>query len=653
MAKVPLEGDVLDANGRPCRTADLFGSLRSLLQTKTSRVLEALCGLSRRFQCSFSSRPTPNRMSFAKSDNPGGRTKSGGQSGMNKTSENLIDRVATVCSRSVGWLPKSETMNSSPVAHRIHCLLLAILALLAFEAHCLAEMQTVVVLPFANRSKDPSLHWMSESFPELLEERLKWPGLNVLGREERLLGFDRIGIPYNNRLAKASMIKIGQELDASILLLGEFSSDGKEIDVSISVLDLKKNFLKAPLKENGALEQFQTVCGRLAWKVLAQLDPTFPLSLDAYQSRFSQIPNLAFENYIRGLIESDRARQIRFFRQADKAYPNYSKAIFQLGRVYHQEKDYATSSLWLQRLVRLDSEVTEACFLLGLNQLYLKNYDNAVAEFERLSRVIPLNEVHSNLGIAMSLKGAKETAVQALQKAIDGDPAEADYHFNLGYHLWKTGDFAGALRTLQQVAERDDSDSEAQYLLYKCYRALGKEEESKAAWESAKALSPKVENWETRRQMPDLFRIQSNFDEASFRQLQLKIQELQESKADFLSPQDRAARDISRASQLLAAGKPDEAEQLLAQIILRAPDSADARLVMGRVFEAKGEKERAVSELRASLWLRDSAATRVFLSRLYLELNRRSEAQAQAMMALKLEPGNREAQDLVAKSATP
>lgn len=527
------------------------------------------------------------------------------------------------------------------------------MTLLALGEQCLAEVQTVVVLPFANRSKVAGLHWMSESFPELLEERLKWPGLNVLGREERLLGFDRIGIPYASDLSKASLIKIGQELDAHLLVLGEFDSDEKEIEVFVTVLDLKRNFLKASVREKGTLDQFQYICGRLVWKALAQLDPMFPLSLDAYLLRFPQVPNLALENYVRGLIESDRAKQIRFFRQADKLHPNYSKAIFQLGKIYHQEKDYATSSLWLQRLVRLDGEVTEASFLLGLNQLYLKNYDKAVAEFERLVRIIPLNEVHSNLGIALSLKGVKEGATEALQKAIGGDPSEADYHFNLGYHLWKTGSFAGALQSLSRTFKRDDSDGEAQYLLSKCYRALGREEESKAAWEAARTLSSKVEDWEARRQMPDLFRIQSNFDESSFRQLQLQIRQLQESKSGPLSQPEQVAQDIRRAGELLAARKLDEAEQLLAQVIQRAPASADARLVMSRLLEARGEKERAVSELRASLWLRDSAATRVLLAKLYLEMNRRSEAQAQAMMALKLEPGNREAADLLAKSAAP
>ena len=223
----------------------------------------------------------------------------------------------------------------------------------------------------------------------------------------------------------------------------------------------------------------------------AQLDTTFPLSLNAFLERFPVIPNVALENYVRGLIESDRAKQIRFFRQADKEYANYSKAIYQVGRLYHQERDYPTSTLWLQRLLKLEGDMPEASFLIGLNHLYLKNYDKAASEFDRLSRIIPASEIYTNLAIALSLNGSKEAAGEAFEKAVAGDPSEADYDFNLAYHQWKTGDFAGALKNLSTFTERNDSDAEVQYLLAKCYRAIGKVEESIAALAFAKNSTQK------------------------------------------------------------------------------------------------------------------------------------------------------------------
>ena len=494
---------------------------------------------------------------------------------------------------------------------------------------------------------------MGESFAEVLEDRLKWPQLNVLGRDERLLAFDRIGIPYSSSLSQASLIKIGQELDADILVLGNFDSDGTQLKATTSILDLRKNVLKARVEEKVPLDRFQDACGRLAWKILAQLDSMFPLSLNAFLEKFPLIPNVALENYVRGLIESDRAKQIRFFRQADKEYPNYSKAIYQLGRLYHQERDYPTSTLWLQRLLKLEGDMPEASFLIGLNHLYLKNFDKAASEFDRLSRAIPSSKMYTNLAIALSLKGAKEAAREGFEKAIAGDPSEADYDFNLAYHQWKTGDFSGALKNLTAFTERNDSDAEVQYLLSKCYRAIGRLEESTAALALAQELNPKIEGWENKRQMPDLFRIQTEFDAVSFRQLQLHLRQTEEGKKSAASLKNRSRDEFEPLREMMAAKRFDQAEQWLSQVIQREPSSARAHLLMAQVLEARGEKERAIPELRASLWLKEDTSVRLRLSQLYLELQHHQDAEMQARKVLEIEPGSQAARDILAKVAKP
>ena len=55
----------------------------------------------------------------------------------------------------------------------------------------------------------------------------------------------------------------------------------------------------------------------------------------------------------------------------------------------------------------LNEGYLEAHFLVGLNYFYLKNYDKSVEEFQRLSGIVPLGQVVSNLGIALSLQGLK------------------------------------------------------------------------------------------------------------------------------------------------------------------------------------------------------------------------------------------------------
>ena len=40
-------------------------------------------------------------------------------------------------------------------------------------------------------------------------------------------------------------------------------------------------------------------------------------------------------------------------------------------------------------------------------------------------------------------------AIASFQKAIEGDSADPDYHFNLGYALWRAGQYAAAMASFR------------------------------------------------------------------------------------------------------------------------------------------------------------------------------------------------------------
>jgi len=103
----------------------------------------------------------------------------------------------------------------------------------------------------------------------------------------------------------------------------------------------------------------------------------------------------------------------------------------------------------------------------------------------------------------------------------------------------------------------------------------------------------------------------------------------------------------------MATQRFDDAERWLAQAIHREPASAKAHLLMAQVLEARGDKERAIPELRASLWLKEDTAVRLRLSQLYLSLLRPQEAEMQARKILELEPGNQAAKDILARVGKP
>jgi Flp pilus assembly protein TadD len=115
---------------------------------------------------------------------------------------------------------------------------------------------------------------------------------------------------------------------------------------------------------------------------------------------------------------------------------------------------------------------------------------------------IPLNEVYNDLGVALSRRN-DPAAEEFLRKALEGDKADPDYWFNLGFLLWKRGDFSQAITMFRAVLERSRDDQDATYFLGRSLAAEG-----------PRAGEPRSEGRE---------RIKTTFEDSAFRQLQAEL----------------------------------------------------------------------------------------------------------------------------------
>jgi tetratricopeptide (TPR) repeat protein len=79
-----------------------------------------------------------------------------------------------------------------------------------------------------------------------------------------------------------------------------------------------------------------TVFNSLAWKLTRQLDPGFNVAQETFVATSSGLRLDAFEQYIRGITESDQAERLRRLNSAVALSPQFSQAWMALGR-----EDYA------------------------------------------------------------------------------------------------------------------------------------------------------------------------------------------------------------------------------------------------------------------------------------------------------------------------
>lgn len=516
-----------------------------------------------------------------------------------------------------------------------------ILLLLAAGAHG----STYLVLPFENQTKNANLEWMGESFAEAFSERLVGPNTYVATRDERFAAFDRLGIPASSTLSRATTIKLAETMDAEYIVIGQYALPSPDqLRVTAEVIEMRTLRLSQKFTEEGALRDLLGIQDRLAVRIAHAynaIDPAMP-SIPAAEVRLD-----AWENYIRGLAAPSPQARIQYFREAVRLEPELVRAALQLGKLYLQNRDYATAVPWLAKLKPDAPNYLEARFLLGICHFLLEDYEKAEGDFQTVLKELPLNEVVNNLAAAQSRRN-RRAALDNFRKAEESDPTDPDYAFNVGFSFWKTGQYANAAKRLRQVLERRPNDAEARALLV---RAL---EKSGAGPEAAKERDVLARSPASSRYLDaddsvfqELERIKRNYDEPNFRQLQMALQTLTEQSLARLPREKHAEVHLGRGRELFLVQNDAEALPELQEAATLDPRNADAHLLLARLHERNGRAEEAIREAGAALQINDSVDVHLLLAKIYLQQNKLAEARSEARLALQLEPQSVAAQSVL------
>jgi len=257
---------------------------------------------------------------------------------------------------------------------------LSVILLLCTAAIAQAPANTglnVLAVPFENQSKAPGIAWISDSFPELLQERLNSAKLFVLPREDRIRAYDRLGIPVELHPSRATLYRIAEQLDVDYAVLGLYRFDGRTFTATAQLLDMRRQHLLPEMNESGPLIQLIDIQTALAWDILHTLRPDISITKQAYVAAAPPIRLDAFENYIRGITAPTAEGQIQHFRESVRLSPAYPEALLQLGKAYYRGRQYDQAVSTLARVPEDNPLAREANFYLGLAAYYQGDFPRA------------------------------------------------------------------------------------------------------------------------------------------------------------------------------------------------------------------------------------------------------------------------------------
>jgi tetratricopeptide (TPR) repeat protein len=339
---------------------------------------------------------------------------------------------------------------------------------------------TSVVAPFTNRFKDANLEWIGESLSETVRASLALEGLPVVSREDRIEATRKLSLRPGAALTLASVVKVAEATEADLIVYGQFELLPAEpgaaargsLRVTARLFDRAAVAQRAEFLVTGALEDLGTVQTDLAWQVVKAMRPALATTREQFLRKNPAVKVTALESYIRGLMAPTAELQHRFFTQAARSDPEFPHPCFYLGRMHFDKDNFRDAAAWLEKVGAAPAFDPDARFLLGLSRYEIGDFDGARIAYEQIARTRDSPEVRNNLG-AVLLRLDRPEALEYFRQALESDPKDPDYHFNLGYVLWKRGEYEAAAERFRAVLDREEGDQDAILLLGRCLKKSG------------------------------------------------------------------------------------------------------------------------------------------------------------------------------------
>jgi len=525
------------------------------------------------------------------------------------------------------------------------CLIAGVLAGQAGVSAQVPAGAVIIVLPFENPTQEPRLAWMREGAAILLTETLAAAGEIVVDREERLQVFDRLQMPASASLSRASTIRVGQTVGASLVITGSVAMQSDQLVARARVVRLDTGKLLPEVEARGPLSQLFAVFGGLAQQIRASSAPA-----PQPGERLPPSPPV-FELYVKGLVAETPSTALAFLEQALKAAPQFDRARLAIWDLYSEGSEHQRA-LDVASAIRPESRYArEGRFRRALSFMNLKRFDDALQVLHAMQMEDPSATVANAIGVA---ELRKATVVQPgratyyFSQASELDTSDGDLFFNLGYAYWLDKDPKAAVYWLREAVRRDPGDGDAHFILGVALQQAGSTAEATREHELATRLSSKYAGWEKsaaggdpvprglerlhEELLPSRARVDTMITSAGQRD--------QESLAAFHLDAGRRAyeREADR-----------EAIQELRRALYLSPYLAEAHLLLGRLYLRGGRPAEAVEALKIALWSEETVAAHVSLAEALLQVQDQAAARVEIDRALAIDPKSAEALALKAK----
>lgn len=534
------------------------------------------------------------------------------------------------------------------MSRRLWC----VAALVAFIGTTAAQAQSperTLVVPFDNVKRDGTIFWLTEAAAVLLTDDLTALGANAIDRQERQQAFERLQVPPVVTLTDATVIRVGQIVGATRIVVGSLQLDDDILVVRARSIALETGRIQVDVTERGPLPELFGTFERIARRLVPSAQQT------SEEVERLHPPVAVFEDFIKGLLAETPATAISYLNAALQRQPSFDRAKLALWDVYAEEGDHARALAAVQLVDGGSPLARRAQFLAGLSQINLEKYVDAFATFKALADARPTATVLNNLGVVQLRRGATPQTGLAtfyFNKAVQQDPSDPDYTFNLGYAYWMDRDPQAAIYWLRESVRRNAADGDAHFVLAAALAFAGHASEAARERELARRLSSAYERREKKARGGDV--VPRGLERVKHEvELPHTAIDTRLTSSEQRSQDELAQFHLDRAGRLFQQENDRDAVIELNHALYLSPYLADAHLMLGRIHLRNGRVVDAIEAFKISLWSNETATAHAALGEALRQNKDLAGARAEADRALVLDPGSAEAKQLLARLNQP
>ena len=361
------------------------------------------------------------------------------------------------------------------------------------------QITSVAVIPFVETSGDPEMDYLSDGITDgLINSLSQLPNVKIIGHASVFR--------YKGKDIDARTV--GSELGVDSVLTGRIVQHGKNIGISVELVDSQDNHHLWGAQYNRQVSDILAMQDDMTQVITERLRLKLSGEDQKRLSKHYTENSEAYQLYLKGRYfwnkrtEADLEKAVEYFQQAINTDPNYALAYAGLADAYATlgsagfdamlpDEAMPKARLAATKALEIDNALAEAHTSLAYVK-FVYDWDWATADNE-FKRAIELNgnypAAHLLRSHYLMAMGRSDESILESRRALELDPLSITYNTNVGRALVFARQNDRALEQLRKTLELDPKYIWAHYLLGIVYEQTQMYDQALSELEEVKTLS--------------------------------------------------------------------------------------------------------------------------------------------------------------------